>query len=166
MKGQQVFAALAAALAVLHSEPAAASDRSDVVAVVQAWNDAGNRGDRSGYASFCTKDAVVVDHIPPYVFQGPTACADEYDAVVAWGVKSKIGIDGLSQKIFDPVFFEQEGDSAYAVFPMKGWFKQNGDRQLENLYLTVVLRREANHWRIVSLVYTTMGWGPVGAHRR
>ena len=157
--------AVVAALGAFAATPsvASASDRSDVIAVVQAFNDAGNRGDRSGYAAYCTADATVTDHAPPYVFHGPAACADEYDAVVAWGAKRNIGVDALSQKIYEPVFFEAEGDTAYAVFPMKGWFKQAGRPQLENLYLTTVMRREANGWRIASLVYSSLGWNPSDA---
>jgi ketosteroid isomerase-like protein len=151
-----------AAIGVVLSGPAAAfaSDKADVVAVVQAYNDAGNKSDRSGYASYCAEDAVVVDHVPPYVFQGPTACADEYDAVVAWSALNKISVDDYYQKVFEPVFFEVHGDMAYAVFPVKGWFKQNGSPQVEALYLTTTLRRQAHTWRITHLVYSTLGWAP------
>jgi ketosteroid isomerase-like protein len=115
---QQIIAVVATAAALLSPISALASDRDEVVAVVKAYNDAGNKGDRSGYESFCTADAVVVDHVPPYLFQGPTACADEFDAVVAWGTVNKIGIDDLRQKVFDPIFFESHGEAAYAVFPV------------------------------------------------
>lgn len=147
-------------LSAVAATPATATDKQDVVAAVQAYNDAGNKADRKAYASSCTSDAVVVDHVPPYLFQGPTACADEYDAVVAWGAANKIGTDDLYQKVFDPVFFERSGKNAYAVFPVTDWFKQNGKKQVEKLYLTTVLRREENSWRIARLVYTTMGWAP------
>jgi hypothetical protein len=161
---KRTYLAVAAALAAMAAPcAAAASDRSDVIAVVQAYNDAGNKGDRSGYASFCTSDAVVVDHEPPYTFQGPTACADQYDAVVAWGAKHDIGAEELFQKIYAPVFFEIEGGKAYAVFPVKDWFRQADRPQLENFYLTTVLRRQASGWRIESLVYSTLGWGPTAA---
>jgi ketosteroid isomerase-like protein len=157
------LAILAAFAAVVAPCAAAASDRSDVIGVVQAYNDAGNRGDRSGYTSYCTPDAVVVDQEPPYLFRGPTACADEYDAVVAWRAKHDIGAEELFQKLYEPVSFAVEGDTAYAVFPVKGWFKQAGRPQLENLYLTTVLRRQAGSWRIQSLVYSTLGWKPTAA---
>ncbi len=152
----------AAAMGVVLSGPVAAfgSDKADVVAVVQAYNDSGNRSDRSGYASYCTEDAVVVDHIPPYSFQGPRACADEYDAVVAWSALNKIGVDDQYSKVFEPVFFEVHADVAYAVFPVKAWFKQNGRPQVEALYLTTTLRRQAHTWRITHLIYSTLGWGP------
>jgi len=151
-------------IAVVMSGPiaASASDKTDVVAVVQAYNSAGNKGDRSGYISYCTEDTVVIDHVPPYMFQGPTACGDEYDAVVAWGAQNKIGTDDLYQKIYEPVFFEVQGDVAYAVFPVKVWFKQNGHAQVENSYLTTALRRQAHSWRIARLIYSSLGWRPVG----
>ena len=49
---------------------------------------------------------------------------------------NKIGVDDYYQKVFEPVFFEVHSDVAYAVFPVKGWFKQNGRTQVEALYLT------------------------------
>ena len=139
---------------------ARAADKDDVVAVVQAYNAAGNNSDRSGYAGFCTADAVVVDHVPPYLFQGPSACADEYDAVVAWGAKNRIGVDDLYQKVFEPVFFDVQGDAAYAVFPVKDWFRQEGRPQVEDLFLTTTLRRERQGWRMTRLVYSSLGWKP------
>jgi ketosteroid isomerase-like protein len=166
MRRQIILAVVAAAVAVLHAAPAAAADRQDVIAVIQAFNTAGNKGDRSGYADFCTPDAVVVDHTPPYLFQGPTACAEEYDAVVAWGARNKIGVDDSLQKVFEPVFFEVQGDVAYAVFPVKAWFREDGHPQVESMYLTAVLRRQANKWRIASLAYSTLGWASVAAQRR
>ena len=160
------LAATAMAVAMILPITASASDKADVVTVVQSFNDAGNKGDRSGYISYCAEDAVIVDHVPPYLIQGPTACADEYDAVVAWGMQNKIGTDDLYQKVYKPVFFEEQGDLAYAVFPLKGWFKQNGHRQVENLYLTTVLRRNLHSWRIVRLTFASLGWRPVGVPKR
>jgi ketosteroid isomerase-like protein len=161
-----ILAATAMAVAMNWPITATASDKADVVTVIQSFNHAGNKGDRSGYISYCAEDAVVVDHVPPYLFQGPTACGDEYDAVVAWGTQNKIGTDDLYQKVYKPLFFEKQGDVAYAVFPVKGWFKQNGHRQVENLYLTAVLRRSAHSWRIARLAFASLGWGPVGVRKR
>ena len=162
---RSVLAAAVATVVACGPLAAFASDKADVVAVVQAYNDAGNRGDRSAYAGYCTPDAVVVDHAPPYVFHGPTACADEYDAVVAWCAANKVDVNDFSQKVFDPVFFEVSGDTAYAVFPVRGWFKENGRPQVENLYLTTALRRQAGSWRITGLAYSTRGWRPDAARR-
>ena len=147
----------------VRASPDKLTDKQQVIAVIQAYNDAGNKADRTGYASYCTTDAVVVDHVPPYLFKGTTACADEYDAVVAWGPLNKIGVDGLYQKVFEPVFFDLQGDRAYAVFPVTDWFRQSGRKQIEKLYLTAVLRRDGGSWRIASLAYSSLGWAPVRA---
>jgi ketosteroid isomerase-like protein len=143
-----------------------ASDRSDVVAVVQAYNDAGNRSDRTGYASYCTRDATVIDHVPPYRFQGPTACADEYDAVVAWGAANKAHVEGMVQLVLDPAFLEVHGERAYAVFPVEARFKQSGRPTIEKSYLTAVLRRQGTTWGIENLIYSSLGWSPGKQHRR
>lgn len=137
-----------------------ASDRSDIVAVVQAQNDAGNQGDRTRYGSYCSQDAVFVDHVPPYLFKGPAACLQEYDAVVAWGAANNTDVNGMVQKVGDPVYFEAHGDQAYAVFPVQVWFKQKGRENMEKAYLTTLMRREDRTWRIESLTYATLGWGP------
>jgi ketosteroid isomerase-like protein len=139
---------------------ALATDRSDVIALVQAYNEAGNRGDRAAYASYCTEDAEVVDHVPPYQFRGPMACADEYDAVVAWATSNGVVVNGLALVVLDPVFFEARDGRAYVVFPVDARFTERGRRQVEKLYLTTVLRREASQWRIESLTYSSEGLTP------
>lgn len=138
-----------------------ASDRMDIIAVIQAYNDAGNRGDRAGYAAACAPDAVVIDHVPPYRFEGPTACADEYDAVVAWGTARRVDLNGLVQTVGKPVLLDVSGDRAYAVFPVQDRFKMNGKLNVERLYLTATLRRSGGRWVIEGLVYTSLGWRAV-----
>jgi len=150
-----LFVALAALLA--QAPQALASDKQDVTAVLQAFNAAGNRGDRSGYASFCTADAVMIDHVPPYTFRPPNACAQEYDAVAS-GAMPGLDPKSLVQTVLDPVFFDRKGDRAYAVFPLEARFKLAGRAQLERSYITAVLRREKTGWRIESLVYSSLGW--------
>jgi ketosteroid isomerase-like protein len=150
-----------AAICLILGVPVAvrASDRSDIIGVIQAYNDAGNRADRAGYASYCTADAVVLDHVPPYRFQGPTACADEYDAVVAWGARRKVDAMAIYEEVEAPAFLEIDGDAAYGVFPMKAWFTEDGQRRFEPLYLTVALHRLPEGWRMTSVTYASFGWG-------
>jgi ketosteroid isomerase-like protein len=155
------------AMSVAEPLSASASDTSDIVAVVQVQNDAGNKGERSRYVSYCTKDAVVVDHVPPFLFQGPMACGDEYDAVVGWGKQNDIPMDRTTfQKVFDPAFVQVQGDVAYAVFPVKAWFKQNGSIQEETVYLTAGLRRQAHNWRIARLIFASLGWKAAGPRQK
>jgi ketosteroid isomerase-like protein len=153
------IAFLPLALALSLAVPAMASDKGDIIAVVQAFNAAGNKGDRSGYASFCSADAVMIDHVPPYTFRPPNACAQEYDAVVK-GAMPGLDPSSLVQKVLDPVFFEQKGDRAYAVFPLQAFFKLAGRAQIERSYITVGLRQENHRWLIESFVYSSLGWSP------
>jgi ketosteroid isomerase-like protein len=159
--GRAFFAVAALALAVAAPAWAAASDESDVVAIVQAFNDAGNKSDRNGYVSYCAEDAVVTDHVPPFVFTGPAACQDDYDAIVAWGRQNRIAIaDAYQSMARRPEHVSIVGDRAYAVFRAPAWFTQDGRKQLETLYATFVLRRTAPGWRIASLTWTSLGWAP------
>ena len=133
--------------------------------MVQAFNEAGNKGDRNAYVSYCTDDAVMIDREPPYLFRGPTACGDEWDAVVSWSAEHKISADQLSIKFSAPVLVDVAGDRAYAVFPITGRFTMNGTKMLEPEYATFVLRRQSQGWRIAGLSWSTLGWKPIHKHR-
>jgi ketosteroid isomerase-like protein len=152
-----------AAIVVL-AGTAAASDRSDVIAVVQAFNDAATK---EAYQSYCTDDAVIVDHVPPFVFRGPKACEAEWDADVAWAVKNKFSLQGAVQKASAPVFFTVDGDQAYAVFPVKAsWLTHERRRDLETLYATFALRRQGDSWRVANMAWASLGWRLVPPSRR
>jgi hypothetical protein len=62
--------------------------------------------------------------------------------------------------VLEPVFFEVQGDVAYAVFPVKVKFTQASKAQVENLYLTTGLTRDAGRWRIARLIYSSLGRNP------
>ena len=144
---------------------AIASDRADIIALVQAFNAAGNKGDRAAWAAYCTGDAEVVDHETPYVFRGPNACATEWDALAPWAAKNRISFENFRQTFAAPTFIDIDGDRAYAVFPGRAWFTQNGRRRLERLYATFVLQRRGPTWRIAQVTWTSLGWGPAARRR-
>ena len=63
--------------------PAAASESADVVKVVHQFIDAFNKGDTKGVLATCAPQAAIIDEFAPYVWAGPTACADwakDFDA--------------------------------------------------------------------------------------
>lgn len=147
-------------------QAAVASDRSDIVAEVQAFNAAGSTGDRAAYVSHCTDDAEVIDHETPYAFPAPDACGKDWDALTPWAAKNGITFDNFRQTLGPPAFINIDGDAAYAVFPAKAWFMQDGKRSLERLYATFVLRRQGGAWRIARVTWTSLGWGPAATPRR
>lgn len=102
----------------------------------------------------------MIDHESPYVFRGPDACGQSFDVFGAWAKQNQIGFDHFEQKILPPVFFDSEGDRAYAVFPVKVSLTQNGRPESEGSYATFVLRRHARNWRIESLTWGSTGFTP------
>ena len=69
--------------------PAQASDKSDVMAVVQKWADGFNSSDIASRA-VCTPDAVVLDDFPPHVWQGTDACGKWFRGYVAYTKKASV----------------------------------------------------------------------------
>src|SRR5690242_14553954 len=63
------------AMVISTSTPVAASDNSDVIAVVHRWTDAFSRRSFDTDIAPCAEDAVVIDDLPPHVWQGPGACS-------------------------------------------------------------------------------------------
>lgn len=113
---RHLFATMAVIATALVPGLACASDRSDIIATVQGFNSAPST---AAYQAYCTDDAVVVDHVGSFAFHGPTACADEWNALVAWGHRENFPVETMVQKLFDPVFLRITGDDAFAVFPAR-----------------------------------------------
>jgi hypothetical protein len=146
------------ALLALAPTSVLASVRSEIVAIVQKFNAADSR---TSYVAYCANDVVIVDHEPPFVFRGPDACGKDWDALVVWGEKHRIGWDHFRQDAASPVFFEKDRDQVYAVFPVKACgFTQNGRPKVEKLYSTFVFRRYGNTWRIAAITWSSLGFAP------
>lgn len=62
---------IAIAMAMVPSTPVAASDNTEVIAVVHRWTDAFSRRSFNTDIAPCAEDAVVIDDLPPHVWQGP-----------------------------------------------------------------------------------------------
>jgi ketosteroid isomerase-like protein len=143
---------------------AAAADPADALAVIRKFNGAANGDDRAAYASYCAPDITFVDHVPPYVFRGPTACQDEWDAVLAWITREKIAVTDYSS-LGDPAFVDETPDRVYAVYPATAALSRRGKRQIERGLWTFVVRREPAGWRIASVTWSTLAFAPAPAAR-
>jgi len=55
------------------------------MAAVRQYVHAFNRGDVKAMAATCAVSAVIIDGLPPHVWQGPAACEDWYKDVIAAG---------------------------------------------------------------------------------
>ena len=159
-----VLAAVGVAAFSLIASPATASNISEALAVVHKFIGAGNNGDRSAYVSYCANDAVVVDHVAPYVFRGPTACGDEWDALVGWADRNKIVLG--ANRASKPAFVDAVGDRVYAVFPVTASITRNGKKGVEAGVWTFTLRRQAQGWRIEAWAWSTLKFTPALATSR
>jgi ketosteroid isomerase-like protein len=150
-----------AALATFAFVPslAAASDAADVLAVIHKFTEAGNGADREVFASYCAEDAVITDHAPPYVFRGPKACQDYWDAEGAWVAQHKVSVSDYGTPS-QPAFLEVTKDSAYAVFPVTASMVRDGRREVETATWTFVLRQDRTGWRIASAAWATLKFAP------
>ncbi|HZZ86855.1 MAG TPA: nuclear transport factor 2 family protein [Caulobacteraceae bacterium] len=154
---------LALLAAISLAQSAQASDRSDIIALVQAFNRAQTT---DAYQALCADDAIVIDHAPPFMFRGPRACAAAWEADLAWAAKDGLSLDRLVQKLAAPTFVRIDGDQAYAVFAGKAWFDAGRRREVEGLYATFVLRRQAGAWRIAAVTWSSLGWRAISRPRR
>jgi ketosteroid isomerase-like protein len=144
----------AAAFLALLANPAAASDVSDITAVITQFNDAATRANLKAYTSYCTDDAVIVDRIPPYVFTGAHACADDWNAVLAWETRNGIVEHGL--KISKPQTIFVTGDRGYAVVPTVVPITIHGKTSEELANWTFSLRKLPAGWRITGWAYAVL----------
>jgi ketosteroid isomerase-like protein len=142
---------------VLVAAPARASDTSDAIAFIHKFVDAGNGTDREAWAALCAPDAIIVDHVPPYVFSGPKACQDNWDAEGVWVERNKIVVASYA-KLDDPTFVDIAGDRVYAVFPATASLTRDGQKQTERAVWTFVLSRAGQGWRVSAVSWSTLAF--------
>jgi ketosteroid isomerase-like protein len=139
---------IALAAGVLTAGPALASDKADIMAVVNQWNDA----DAAKAAAACADDAAVIDDIPPYEWHGPSACSNwqkDYDAYLQKsGMTDATGTVGMPRQLLIT------GDRAYAVVPTTFAFTKDGKPVKTSATATFALHKTAAGWRITGWAWT------------
>jgi ketosteroid isomerase-like protein len=127
--------------------PAAASESADVVKVVHQFIDAFNKSDTKALVATCAPQVAIIDEFAPYVWAGPTACADwakDFDADAG-----KNGITDPKVTVGKPRHVDITGDRAYVVGPADYTFKLKGKPMSEKgSIFTLALQKLADGWRI------------------
>ena len=137
---------IAIAIVIGTSTPAAASDRDDVLAVAHHWADAfGQRSFDTDIAP-CAEDAVVIDDLPPHVWQGPGACSNWFKAFEAWA--SKAGATHAVITLGEIRHLEFDADSAYLVAPVTLSYTKAGKPVNFPGMITLTLRKRESAWRV------------------
>ena len=118
-----------------------------VVAVVQQFVTAFNKGDSKAAAAACADQASIIDEFPPHEWHGAGACAKwmtEYDADAR-----KNGITDGVVTLRKPSHVDINADRAYVVVPADYAYKRNGSPVKEvGSILTIALQKGAAGWRM------------------
>jgi ketosteroid isomerase-like protein len=144
---QRISAALI--LATLISVPVGASEKSDVMAVVQQFDDAFNRGDRATLVAACADAAFILDDFAPNEWHGTGACGKWFDDYVAFG-KANDMTDG-HVAFHKARHLDIADDRAYAVIPTTINYSVKGQPSGQTGCLwTVALQKGSSGWRITA----------------
>jgi ketosteroid isomerase-like protein len=138
---------IALAVAVLATGATAASDKTDVTAVVHRFVDGFNKGDVNAALAACADQTSIIDEFPPYEWHGAGACAtwmNDYDA----DAKTNGITDGVVT-LGDARHVDVTGDRAYVVVPANYKFKKKG-KPVEEVgsMLTIAFQKSEAGWRI------------------
>ncbi|MBA2685692.1 MAG: nuclear transport factor 2 family protein [Gemmatimonadaceae bacterium] len=145
-----LFALVAATLSVA---PRVAAQQADVMAAVNRFGEAFNKGDTKAVNAACASDAIIIDEFPPYTWHGPATCGKWMDAYAAEATKNKI-TDG-QVTLGKPLHVDVTADRAYVVLPSRYVYKKAGKPVAENeSFITISLQKTAGAWTIVGWAWT------------
>jgi hypothetical protein len=147
----KIFVAFAAA--VLAAGPAAAAEKTDVMAPLHQFVNGFNKGDIKTASAACAEQTSIIDEFPPHEWHGAGACstwANDFDADA-----KKNGITDGVVTLGSPRHVDIMGDRAYVVVPANYTFKQKGKLVKETgSTLTVALLKDTAGWRITGWAWT------------
>ena len=133
------------------STAVAASDKADVIAVVQRWTDAFSQRSFNTDIAPCAEDAVVIDDLPPHVWQGPDACSRWFKAFEAWA--SKAGVTNAVISLAETRHLDFDGEFAYLVAPVTLSYIKAGKPVNFAGMITLTLRKRESAWRISGVAW-------------
>ncbi len=139
---------LAASVLSLACAPLAlASDKDDILAVLNQWNDPETA------AASCADDASIIDDFSPFEWRGPGACANWDKAFNDFAKKN--GITDPTGTIGKPKQFVVEKDRAYVVAPGTFGYAMKGKAVKITAIAAFSLRKTAAGWKITSWSWAT-----------
>lgn len=144
---------VALALAFLATGSAAASEKTEVMVLVNQFVDGFNKGDTKTALAACADQTSIIDEFPPYEWHGAGACskwANDYDADA-----KKNGITDGIVMLGKPRHIDINGDRAYVVVQSNYTFKKKGKLVKEaGSMLTLALQKGETGWRITGWAWT------------
>jgi ketosteroid isomerase-like protein len=140
-------------LALLVAGPVAASDKTDIIAVVHQFADGINKGDVKSAVATCAEQTSIIDDFAPHEWHGSGACAkwwSDFDASdKAAGITEVLVTLGKARHV------DITGDRAYVVNPASLTYKEKGKaiRQTGSVW-TVALHKDASGWHITGWAWS------------
>ena len=117
--------------------------------VVQHHIDAFNRGDAEAMAACFAAEGVILDGMPPHLWQRPNAPGDWHRDVLA--ESAHVGASDYEVTLGEPAHNAVTGDKAYLVVSAEMRFRLGGDAVRQTgATLTFALKREGGAWRIAA----------------
>lgn len=123
-----------------------------VIAPINRFLDAFNKGDIPGAAATHAADAVISDEVPPFLWRGPQAF-NTWAADLDRDAKKR-GVTDPHVSVGAATRAEVDGDSAYVVVPSVYTFKQAGVAMRESAQMTFSLKKSASGWLIQAWTWT------------
>jgi ketosteroid isomerase-like protein len=137
---------IALSVSALVAGPAAATDKTEVAAVVHQWVSSFNKNDMASMAAVCTDEAFIIDDIPPHQWHGAGACSKWSSAFQAFAESDKITHPAVS--VEKAWHIDVTADVAYFVAPTLFSFKRKGKPFQDKGVVTIALQKGAAGWRI------------------
>lgn len=144
---------IALAVAFLTAGPLLASEGGNVMATVNQFTNAFNKGDIKAAAAACAEQMSIIDDFPPHEWHGKGAFSRWVKDYEAFGKKN--GLTDALAKLGKPRHVDVTGDRAYVVVPVNFTYKQNGKpmKQTGSL-VTWALHKTRAGWRITGWAWS------------
>jgi ketosteroid isomerase-like protein len=140
----------AAALALTVSvTPALASERDAVMADINAFYAALDKGDMAAVAKAHTANPAILDEFAPHHWSTLNAWLEDFGKD-----SQKNGITGSALKLVKVRRVLIEGDHAYVATATDYVFKQKGKPRVEHAMMTFALEKTADGWKIASWAFS------------
>jgi ketosteroid isomerase-like protein len=133
----------------LSAGPALASDRTDVLADIDAFYAALDKNDMAAVAKAHTANPTILDEFPAYHWSTLNAWLEDFGKDA-----QKHGITGSALKLVKVRRVLVEGDHAYVATATDYVFKQKGKPRVEHAMMTFALAKTPDGWKIASWAFS------------
>jgi len=125
----------------------ASDDKTDVMAVVNQWDDGFNKGDMKSAVAACADQTSIIDDLAPHEWHGAGACSKWMKDAAAFFKKNEM--TNVVSTLSKPRHVDVTGDRAYVVVPATLTYTEKGKPVKEDpATVTMSLQKTASGWRI------------------